>query len=64
MKKLLIVMAGEPLTTYYHKKYSILRDQKNKVLVKCWNLLPIINKKINNKYFSKEKLKYIKIKTF
>ena len=64
MKKLLIVMAGEPLTTYYHKKYSILRDQKNKVLVKCWNLLPIINKKINNKYFSKGKIKIYKNKNF
>ena len=64
MKNLLIVLAGEPLTPYYFKKFSTLRKKNKKLKVKFWYILPIISKKIANKYYPAGQHTILKNKDF
>jgi len=63
-KKLLLIMAGEPYTAYYYKKFSLLRKKDPNIVVKVWSLLPILNKKIYKKYFPKGQHKIYRNKNF
>ena len=57
-------MAGEPYTEYYYKKFSFLNKKNTSIEVKVWCLLPLLNKKIFNKYFPKNQHKIYTHKNF
>lgn len=63
-KKFFLILAGEPYTEYYYKKYSFLRKKNHSIDVKVWCLLPFLDKKIFNKYFPKNQHKIYKNKNF
>ncbi len=51
MKKLFIILTGEPLTYYYFQKFSFLKNKDKNITIKVWNILPIFDKRIYNKYY-------------
>ncbi len=58
-KQTLLILTGEPLNTYYYKKYLALINQKN-INVKIWNVLPVLNYKVYKNYFLNKKIKIYK----
>ena len=58
-KQTLLILTGEPLNTYYYKKYLALINQKN-INVKIWNILPVLNNKVYKNYFLNKKIKIYK----
>ncbi len=53
-KKLLLIMVSEPLTKYFYDKYFSYREPNSNWRVEFWNILPLINKRLNNSFSVKE----------
>ena len=41
-------MVSEPLTKYFYDKYFSYREPNSNWRVEFWNILPLINKRLNN----------------
>ncbi len=63
-KKFFLILAGEPYTEYYYKKFSVLRKKDKLIQIKVWCLLPLLNRNIFDKYFPKNQHKIYKDKNF